>query len=159
MVTFKKYTLLLILSTISFGSSFGQIVVDNNTQQEAIQPTNATENVDGGSALSTSPWDNGAATSTGSNSIISNTSTDNQRGNNNEPAENLNGTTGNGNAPGAPREGLRTNGNRTLQGRGPGGNPDVPFDDNMNMVFLIVGLVFGFFVIRKKWKLQPATIK
>ncbi len=34
---------------------------------------------------------------------------------------------------------------------GPGDeNPDVPFDDNMNLIFLAAGIVFAVFIISKK---------
>jgi len=35
-------------------------------------------------------------------------------------------------------------------GGGPGGNPDVPFDKNMNIAFLIIGAAFAFWTIRKR---------
>ena len=35
-------------------------------------------------------------------------------------------------------------------GGGPGGNPDVPFDKNMNVAFLLVGAAFAFWAIRKR---------
>lgn len=35
-------------------------------------------------------------------------------------------------------------------GPDPPGNPDVPFDDNMNLVFLAAGLTFAFWVAKKK---------
>jgi len=44
-------------------------------------------------------------------------------------------------------------GNSNLAQRGPGGNPDVPFDDNMNLAFLVVGLVFVFVVFKKRFGL------
>jgi len=47
--------------------------------------------------------------------------------------------------------------NATLD-RDPGGNPDVPFDDNMNLAFLAGGLLFAFIVVRKRWNLKPASI-
>lgn len=40
---------------------------------------------------------------------------------------------------------------------GPGDdNPDVPFDDNMNLIFLAIGLVFAVIIIGKK--LRKSTI-
>ena len=37
------------------------------------------------------------------------------------------------------------------------GNPDVPFDDNMNLAFLVTGIAFSFWVIRKRM-LKPASV-
>lgn len=37
---------------------------------------------------------------------------------------------------------------------GPGGNPDVPFDSNMNLVFLAAGVAFAFMVYRRRLKLK-----
>ena len=36
-------------------------------------------------------------------------------------------------------------------------NPDVPFDDNMNLAFLVTGIAFSFWVIRKRM-LKPASV-
>lgn len=38
---------------------------------------------------------------------------------------------------------------------GPGGNPDVPFDTSMNIMFLASGLVFAYVVYRRRLKLKP----
>lgn len=46
----------------------------------------------------------------------------------------------------------------TPDGRDPGGNPDVPFDDNMNLAFLAAGIVFSFLVITKKMKWKAITV-
>ena len=40
---------------------------------------------------------------------------------------------------------------------GPGGNPDVPFDASMNLMFLAAGIVFAFVVYRRKFKLKAVT--
>jgi hypothetical protein len=39
-------------------------------------------------------------------------------------------------------------------GTNPAGNPDVPFDQNMNIVFLLSGLIFAFFIARRKFILK-----
>lgn len=44
-------------------------------------------------------------------------------------------------------------------GRGPGGNPDVPFDTNMNLAFLLAGIVFAFIVVRKKLRLKAVPVQ
>ncbi len=58
-----------------------------------------------------------------------------------------------------PGTGIRDS--ATVDDRDPAGNPDVPFDENMNLVFLITSLasVFGFVVLRKKFKLKPMAAK
>ncbi len=33
-----------------------------------------------------------------------------------------------------------------------GGGPDVPFDDDMNIVFLVTGILFAAFVVFKKFR-------
>lgn len=38
---------------------------------------------------------------------------------------------------------------------GPGGNPDVPFDTNMNLMFLAGGVVFAYIVYRRRLKVKP----
>ncbi len=65
-------------------------------------------------------------------------------------------------APSPGRGGIRrttTLGGVTREnGTNPAGNPDeVPFDDNMNLVFLITGLAFAFFVMRKRMMTKDAT--
>ncbi|MBL0358975.1 MAG: hypothetical protein IPP72_19880 [Chitinophagaceae bacterium] len=42
---------------------------------------------------------------------------------------------------------------------GPGGNPDVPFDDNMNLAFLVAAVVFAFTVVRKKMRLKAVQVQ
>ena len=42
---------------------------------------------------------------------------------------------------------------------GPGGNPDVPFDANMNILFLGVGIFFAYVVYRRRFKLKPVTVE
>ncbi len=38
------------------------------------------------------------------------------------------------------------------------GNPDVPFDSNMNIAFLVVGLVFSFVVYKKKFSVKSEPV-
>lgn len=42
-------------------------------------------------------------------------------------------------------------------GPGPGGAEGVPFDDNMNLVFLVVGVAFAAFVTIKQWRKRATT--
>ena len=84
--------------------------------------------------LSTSPWpNNGSSSSSGSQATQSG------------------GANGSGSAsrPGT-NPALRPVGGGTTLGRDPGGSPDVPFDDDMNLGFLVVGLVFAFVVFKKR---------
>lgn len=46
----------------------------------------------------------------------------------------------------------------TTLGTDPGGNPDVPFDTNMNIAFLVVGLVFAFVVYKKRFALKSEPL-
>ena len=55
--------------------------------------------------------------------------------------------------------GAGTLGRPVTDGRGPGGNPDVPFDDNMNLVFLAGGIAFAFIAVRKRARLQAVPAK
>jgi hypothetical protein len=58
-----------------------------------------------------------------------------------------------------PGAALRPTSGATPDGRGPGGNPDVPFDENMNLAFLAAGVVFAFMVVRKRTKLQAVAVQ
>jgi hypothetical protein len=40
---------------------------------------------------------------------------------------------------------------------GPGGNPDVPFDTSMNIMFLAGGIAFAYAIYRRRLKLKPAV--
>jgi len=42
---------------------------------------------------------------------------------------------------------------------GPGGNPDVPFDSNMNLVFLAAGIGFAFIVYRRRLRLKAVPVE
>jgi hypothetical protein len=66
----------------------------------------------------------------------------------NSDAENSEGT-----AVPPGRGGIRrttTIGGVTREDRGPGGNPDVPFDSRMNLAFLILGLLFAVFFRKRQ---------
>ncbi len=58
--------------------------------------------------------------------------------------------------PGAAGAAARPNGS-VADGRDPGGNPDVPFDPNMNLAFLVTGIGFAYFIFRKKFKVATVT--
>jgi hypothetical protein len=165
MLTLKKCLLAGILASASVLPANAQSTAGENQQQTPTEIDNSA----GTSGLNTSPWNNGASATASPATIIgtgSNVGTEDQGNNSNGTGrtDNLNGTTGNGtagngNAPGAPRGGLRTNGTITREGRDPGGNPDVPFDSNMNIGFLALGIAFAAFLLRKRWKLQPVATK
>jgi hypothetical protein len=142
----KKYTVLAaVCGFVSLpGISFGQIEESSsNATQEAARPSS-------GSSL----WGNSAASGIGSTSIIP--SAGNQR-------EDVNaaGTVRSINGVEQPRSStgstIRLRTGPTTDGRDPGGNPDVPFDTNMNICFLIAGLLFSVWVIKKKQILKPAV--
>ena len=44
-------------------------------------------------------------------------------------------------------------------GPGPGGPEGVPFDDNMNLLFLVIGLAFAAFVTIKQLRKKVAATK
>ena len=65
------------------------------------------------------------------------------------------GTRDNSNAarPGSkPSISARPAAGSSLDGRDPGGNPDVPFDSKMNLAFLLTAVVFALMITRKKIK-------
>ncbi len=73
--------------------------------------------------------------------------------------------TGGATAPSPGRGGIRrttTVGGVTREAAGtnPAGNPDeVPFDDNMNLVFLISGMAFAFIIMRKKLMTNKTSVR
>ena len=116
------------------------------SQVEEEQQDPASLNVDqqqaNSPATGTGPWQNSAGASVGTRDNNSSSTTA---------------------RPAAPNAGAGTTVHRpgagsTADGRDPGGNPDVPFDDNMNLAFLAVGVVFAFVVARKRLKLKPAQV-
>ena len=87
---------------------------------------------------SSSPWQNSAASSIGTNT-------------------NGNANSGTARQQARPGTSARPLGAST-DGRDPGGNPDVPFDDNMNLAFLAAGIVFALIVARKKFAVKTIPI-
>ena len=60
---------------------------------------------------------------------------------------------------GGSTAGTGTLSNPTPDGRDPGGNPDVPFDRNMNAVFLAGSLVFAAVVFyRRRVSMKPVNL-
>ncbi len=91
------------------------------------------------SASGTGPWGNSAASSVGSRSSSATTEASAT-----DPRLN----------PGAL---ARPAGATPDATGGPGGNPDVPFDAGMNLMFLAGGLVFAYVVYRRRFKLKPVA--
>lgn len=91
------------------------------------------------------PWQNSAGSTIGSsgNAITEGTA---------RPADpNLNSAAGSAARPAAGPTPDATG--------GPGGNPDVPFDTNMNLVFLVAGISFAYIIYRRRLKLQAVPAK
>lgn len=65
---------------------------------------------------------------------------------------------GTGGRGGSTAGGTGTLGNPTPDGRDPGGNPDVPFDRNMNIAFLIGGIGFAYMIYRRQ-RLKAVAVK
>jgi hypothetical protein len=105
-------------------------------EEQPLAPAASSSNVQqsaGPVVGSSSPWENSAASTVGTSSANpadagSSAGTNSGRGTARRPGSTLAG-------PG---------------GGGPGGNPDVPFDKNMNLAFLAIGAVFAFWTIRKR---------
>ena len=135
----KKY--FNIYKCFAIAIAIGLLPIAGFSQEADDQPLHEAPQVErpsgssSNSGLSTSPWQGG------SNSTPAN-ETQQQRPNSN---------------PANPA--LRpVGGNSVLEDPGPGGNPDVPFDDNMNLGFLAVGIVFAFVVYRKNLMKKSVTV-
>ena len=110
------------------------ICQDADQEDEYALPEQDAPSTGGSTIGSTSPW--------GSTNSSSETSTGN----------------GAGSSAAKPAKGTLAKPSGTLgDGIDPGGNPDVPFDDNMNLAFLVTGIAFSFWVIRKRM-LKPASV-
>ncbi len=124
---------------------FSQVESSQGDQELETRPAAS------GSSTGSGPWQNSAGSSVGT------------RDNNNTNAAGGNtGTNGNTNGKDprlGPGGGTMARGGATTDGRDPGGNPDVPFDDNMNLLFLAAGLVFAGVVAGKRWKVKPVAIR
>jgi hypothetical protein len=108
-----------------------EISTGSNSQDQQPDRTNP---VVGGNL-----WDNSAGSTIGTSSDNNNSSNASSTG----PAS---------------RPGVAQRPGATL-GIEPPPNPDVPFDDNMNLVFLASALVFAFWIARKKTGTKTAAIK
>lgn len=78
------------------------------------------------------------------------------RDNNDNSNNNSNSAASGQTRPGAAGTAARPTGS-TTDGRDPGGNPDVPFDPNMNLAFLVAGVGFAYYIFSRK--LKTAAVK
>ena len=130
---YRRFTIAVAIAMLP-AAGFSQEAEDQPVQDipEIENPSGTSNN----SGLSSSPWP-------GDNNSSSANQTQQQR-------------------PGAnpTNPALRPVGGNTVLGDpNPGGSPDVPFDDNMNLGFLAVGIVFAFVVYRKNFTKKPVTVK
>ncbi len=93
------------------------------------------------------PWGNSAGSTIGTPDV----STPGTNANGAAPANPL--------GPGGGTLGRPTAGPTPDATGGPGGNPDVPFDTNMNLMFLGAGIVFAYIAYRRRFKLKPVTVE
>lgn len=99
------------------------------------------------SATGTGPWQNSAGSVIGTRDNGTAVSSATTSAGTNKPARD----------PRLGPNGGSLNRGAVGDGRDPGGNPDVPFDENMSLVFLAGALVFSWFVAKKK--MRPAVVK
>ena len=129
---YRRFVVLIVFGLLPV-AGFSQ-AADDQLLQDAPRDERPSGSSSGG-GLSTSPWQGG------SNSTSANEAQQQRPGSN----------------PANPA--LRPVGGSTvLEDPGPGGNPDVPFDDNMNLGFLVVGIVFAFVVYRKSLMKKPVAV-
>ncbi len=132
----SKTTVLCMVSVL-----LAPLAVSAQSEREALDDEPAVE-----TSTNSGPWGNSAGSSVGSSG---------------------NGLTEGTARPADPNLSTPATAARPLSGPtpdatgGPGGNPDVPFDSNMNLVFLAAGVVFAFVVYRRRFKLKavPAENK
>lgn len=121
----------LSLPTVVFAQEAQQ---ENDPAYQVEDLTTDPGNYTNPGTLSTSPWPNSSTTT-------------NNSGSTNDPTA----VSGANARPGATAQKPVIGGGTTLASRDPGDNPDVPFDDNMNLAFLVVGLVFAYVVYKKRF--------
>jgi hypothetical protein len=114
-------------------------------QQPIEQPTVDTRPVDNNNGtLNSSPWPSTSNSASDNNAAAGSVDRYSNTGSAARPV-----TGGTAQRPAAG--GTVTAGSPGGGGGFDGGNPDVPFDDNMNLAFLVVGLVFAFVVYKKRF--------
>jgi hypothetical protein len=123
------FAAVLLTPSLSQAQSSGR-EMDNNDDEPAVQSGSATSG----------PWQNSAGSTIGGAS-----STERQ----NAANPNL--------GPGGGTVARPLSGPTPDATGGPGGNPDVPFDTNMNLMFLAGGVVFAYIVYRRRLKLKPVA--
>jgi hypothetical protein len=149
----KKYAAIVTFFFCLPLAVFSQEQQQDEQQQFEESPVDVNPVGTSTGTLSTSPWPNSSGSSTQDNQST--------QGSNGANSSNTSARPGSNPA-------LRPVGGGTVTTGGPGGgfgipNPDVPFDDNMNLAFLVVGLVFVFVVFKKRFglgnKIQVSTDK
>ena len=141
---FRKCTIVLIVCGLLslpgkvFSQEREELESSSSSSREATNPRS-------GSNTPSGPWGNSAASNIGTTTIIP--STESSIGSNGS-GRGVQGTTTGTTTTGGTTIRLRPG--ATVDGRDPGGNPDVPFDPNMNLCFLAFGIVFSIWVSRKK---------
>lgn len=145
------FMLLTFLTTNQIQAQEQEPQTDPQTDVPSATPAN-----NGSSSLNpglqTSPWESASASQ--ANSQQNNQNSTNEVSNGTTSTSGTNVSTSTGGRP----NGIRRNSNSTAQRGDPGGNPDVPFDGTMNLIFLIGGLVFALRVAIRKFRLKPIQV-
>ncbi len=94
----------------------------------------------------TGPWQNSDGAAIGSTSPVNSTVISTGTGSG--------ASSPNKNAPRLGRGGGALGRGPVTTAGGPGGNPDVPFDENMNLIFLAGGLIFAYLAVTGRLKLK-----
>ncbi len=126
---------ILLAFTIIMVMPLSAICQEQDQEEENINTAPVSGGSTGPVIGSSSPWGN-------SNSTQDANATTDQNG--------VSSGTGNGSATQPGTLPNRLGRPSKVLDRTPGGNPDVPFDDNMNLVFLVAGLTFAVWVVRRK---------
>jgi len=143
-----KFWSVCLAATFLMFTPFGAFCQDEEQQDQDVnagsswhtQPAERPGPVVG----SNSPWGNSGGATIGTRSDYSTN----------------NGTAGTSSS-GANRAVSQRPGGATIDGRDPPGNPDVdvPFDDNMNLMFLAAAIAFGVWVVKKRLSTKAEAIK
>jgi hypothetical protein len=132
----SSFCLLVAFVILIPSSAFSQ---DDIQDEQDLNSGNSSQNQPverPGPTVGSSPWQNSAGATIGTRSDYSNPS-----------------GTGTGSAAATRANTLRPGG-PTIDGRDPGGNPDVPFDRNMTLVFLTAAVTFALWVTKKRFSVK-----
>ena len=144
-------TAIVFCAVITPNTAFSQDQEPEQGTSTRPDPVNSSSGSNSSTSGSTSPWGNSSGLSVGTPTIGSSTIGD---------GTSINAT--NADPAADPRLGPRGGSIRrpaSINGRTPGGNPDVPFDDNMNLAFLVSGLIFAYLVAKKKMFAKAVVVK